>query len=62
MERGSGGGEGDPAGCTVQEFAAEIGFELPDGAAQRRLRHVQAGGGPAEVQFVGDRHEIAQRA
>jgi hypothetical protein len=28
--------------------------------AQRRLRHVQALGCAAEVQILGDRHEVAQ--
>jgi hypothetical protein len=46
----------------VQQHLSEIGVKLLDGAAQRRLGHVQAGGGPAEVELLGDRHEVAQLA
>jgi hypothetical protein len=46
----------------VQQHGAEVGLELPDAPAQRRLADVQPRGGPAEVPFLGDRHEVAQAA
>jgi hypothetical protein len=46
----------------VQQNGTEVALQLLDRPAQRRLAHVQAGGGPAEVEFLGDGHEIAQRA
>jgi len=33
---------------------------MPDGAAQRRLGHVQPFRGPPEVEFFGNNHEVAQ--
>jgi hypothetical protein len=41
----------------MDQEGAGIGFELLDGPAQRRLGHVQAGGGPPEVALLGDNHE-----
>jgi hypothetical protein len=46
----------------VHQQGADIGFELLDGPAQRRLGHVQAGGGTPEVALLGHRDEIPKRA
>ena len=45
-----------------EQHGAEIALELADRARERRLRHVQPRGGAAEVQLLGDRHEVAQLA
>jgi hypothetical protein len=62
VERGSRGRERDSGGRAVQQEGADIGFELLDGPAQRRLGHVQARGGAPEVALLGDRYEVAKRA
>ena len=43
----------------VEQRDAQLLLELPDLLAERRLRDVQARRGPAEVQLLGDRHEVA---
>ena len=43
-----------------EQQGPDLGLQLLDRPAQRRLAHVQSGGGPAEVEFLGDRHEVAQ--
>lgn len=43
-----------------EQQGAGLGLQLLDRPAQRRLAHVQPGGGPAEVEFLGDRQEVAQ--
>jgi len=53
----AGRGEGDATGAAVEQRDAQVAFELADRLAQRRLGKVQAGGGPAEVQLLGDRDE-----
>jgi enamine deaminase RidA (YjgF/YER057c/UK114 family) len=45
-----------------EEVGAELGLELPDRDAQRRLCHVQADGRAAEVELLRDRHEVPQMA
>ncbi len=45
---------------TPQQVAADQPLQAADLPAQRGLRQVQAGGGAAEVQFVGHRDERAQ--
>ena len=62
VERGSRGRERDPARGAVYQQGADIGFELLNGPAQRRLGHVQAGGGAPEVALLGHRDEIPKRA
>ena len=47
----------DRAAGAVEQDDADFLFEQPDLAAERRLSQVQARGGPAEVEFLGDRHE-----
>lgn len=59
-QHGSGGGEGDCARGAVEQPRAEQGFQALDLLGERGLGDVQAGGGAAEVQFVGDGQEIAQ--
>lgn len=49
-------------GCALQHGNTEGGFERPDELADRRLRHVQPPGGPAEVQFIRYCHEGAKLA
>jgi hypothetical protein len=46
----------------VQQEGADIGSELLDGPAQRRLGHVQASGGAPEMALLGDGNEVAKRA
>jgi hypothetical protein len=36
----------------VQKDRAQVGLQVPDGAAQGRLGHVQTVGGPPEVAFL----------
>ena len=62
VERGSRGRERASGRRAVQQECADIGFELPDGPAQRRLGHVQAGGGAPEVALLGDGDEVSKRA
>lgn len=52
--------ERDAGGRAGEEQGPDVGLQLLDRPAQRRLTHVQSGGGPAEVEFLGDRHEVAQ--
>ncbi|ANZ41521.1 hypothetical protein BBK82_41800 [Lentzea guizhouensis] len=59
---GAGAGELDLAGGAVQQGHAELGLQLLDLLGQRRLGHVQAFGGAAEVPFLGDGDEVAQVA
>ncbi len=51
-------GQGDSAGAAVEQLQAELAFQPPDLLADRRLDDVQPLGGPAEVEFLGDRHEV----
>lgn len=53
------GGEGDLAGGAVEQVKPEFAFQPPDLLADGRLNDVHPRGGPAEVQFFGDRHEVA---
>ncbi len=48
-----------PGGPHEQGAAHEV-LQLPDLLRERRLREVQAPGRPAEMQFLGDRHEVPQ--
>jgi hypothetical protein len=43
-----------------EQLAAQLVLQQPDLVAQRRLGHVEPLGGAAEVQLLGDRHEIAE--
>ncbi len=49
-------------GGPQQQDGTDVGFELLDRPAQRRLAHVQPRGGPAEVAFTGDLAETGQFA
>jgi hypothetical protein len=51
-----------PPGRAVQERRAELGLHPADVLGERRLGHVQARGGPAEVLLLGHRHEVPQVA
>ena len=60
-EQGRAGlGEGDAAVGAVEQPHAELGLELADLLADRRLRHVQALRGAAEMQLLRDRDEVPQ--
>ena len=48
------------AARALEEADPEVLLELADALRQRWRRHVQAGGRPTEVAFLGDRHEVAQ--
>ncbi len=43
-----------PARRAFQQPGVELRLQFPGAAAQRWLRHGQSGGGPADVQFLGD--------
>ena len=58
--RRPGVGQVDPTGGAAQQGDPELGLELAHLLGQRRLGHVQALGGPAEVPLLGDRDEVAQ--
>lgn len=58
QEHGSGGADGDRPLGAVQQFTAELLFELLDRLGQRRLGHLQPLRRTAEVEFFGDRDEI----
>jgi glyoxylase-like metal-dependent hydrolase (beta-lactamase superfamily II) len=45
----------------MQPHQAQVGLQLFDGPAQRRLRHVQPGGGPPEMPLLGNGHEVTQQ-
>jgi hypothetical protein len=47
-------------GRPAQQVAPDEPLERPDLPAQRRLRQVEPGGGPAEVELLGDGHEGPQ--
>jgi len=55
-------GQAHLAGRAVEQAHAQIALEALDALRQRRLRHVQAPGGPAEVQLLGHDGEVAQVA
>ena len=55
-------GQLHPPSGAGQQLAAELVLELADLLAQRRLGDVQPGGRAAEVQLLGDGHEVAQLA
>lgn len=55
------GGELDGTGGADEQRGRQCLFEAPDVPAQRLLGDVQAGGGPGEVQFLGNGDEPAQQ-
>ncbi len=62
QEHGPGRGQLDLALVAQQQRRADLLLELADLLAQRRLGHVQALRGTAEVQLLGDGDEVAQVA
>jgi hypothetical protein len=54
--------EPDLATRPNEEIGTELLLDLTDRDAEGRLCHVQPGGRPAEVEFLGDDDEIAQVA
>ncbi len=59
-QHGAHRGERDAGRRADEERGADVGLHLLDRPAQRRLTHMQPGSGPSEVEFLGDRHEVAQ--
>lgn len=53
-------GQGDGAAGAVEQGDAEAAFEALDRLGQGRLGDAEAGGGAAEVQFLGHRQELRQ--
>jgi len=53
-------GQRDAARRARHQPRAEIVFEQPDEAAERRRQHVEPLRRPAKMQFLGRRHEAAQ--
>src|SRR5690606_38680850 len=53
-------GEGHRAVVAVEQRGARDGFQLADAAAQRGGADVAGGAGPAEVQGLGQLHELPQ--
>jgi hypothetical protein len=45
-----------------EQVGAERALELLDLVAQRRLGDIDARGGPAEMELLGDGQEVAQQA
>ena len=60
LEELTGRGQADLPGGADEQRGAELALELTDRLRQRRLRHVQALRGAAEVTGLGDRGEVAQ--
>src|SRR3974377_2372412 len=42
-----------------KQVAAELVFEVSNGASERRLRHIAPFGSPGEIQLIGRRQEIS---
>ncbi|GII28198.1 hypothetical protein Pmi06nite_16400 [Planotetraspora mira] len=61
-EGGAGRGELDVVGAAVQQSHPEFTFETLHLLTQGGLDDVLAKGCPAEVQFLSQRHEIAELA
>ncbi len=55
-------GQGHDPVAPLEQNESQLGFEAPNRLADGRLGDVEAGGGPAEMQLLGDRHETAQMA
>ena len=62
QEAGAGRGEPHMPRRAVEQLGAQVAFEPPHLLADGGLHDVQALGGPPEVQFLGDRHEVPQLA
>ena len=58
----AGGGEARGAGGAFKKAAGEAGFKELDLAGQGRLGHMQAGGGAAEVELLGEGDEVTEMA
>ncbi|KSV70153.1 hypothetical protein N182_31525 [Sinorhizobium sp. GL2] len=43
----------------IEKPQSEFSFQRLDRLTERRLRHVEAFGGAAEMKFLGNRHELA---
>jgi len=59
-ERAAGDGERDAALRAVEELDAQLLLELAHLLADGRLRDVKPVGCTAEVQLLGDRHEVPE--
>jgi hypothetical protein len=60
QEDAAGIGQCDVVATAIEERYADIGLELTNLLAERRLRRVQACGGTREIEFLGHRHEVLQ--
>ena len=60
QEHHPGGGQRDMVGAAFQEADAQLALQPLDLLAQRRLHDVLPLGRPAEVQLLGQRHEVAK--
>ena len=58
-ETGPGEGQPDRPAGALQQLGADPMLQTLDLTAERRLGHVEARGGAAEMQFLGDRDEAA---
>jgi hypothetical protein len=61
-EAPAGVGQFNAPAIAPEKGDAEVFLEVLDLPAERRLGEIQAECGPAEVQFLSDRHEIAELA
>src|SRR5690606_3472070 len=61
-ERRSGRGQAHLLAAALEQAHAEVIFELLDVEAQRRLRDRQPPGRAAEMQLLGQCHEVAKMA
>ena len=62
LEHPAGFAQLDLALATPEQRHAQVLLHLADLLRQRRLRHAEADGGAAEVQFVGNGEEVAELA
>ncbi|KOQ36381.1 hypothetical protein ABW37_27645 [Achromobacter xylosoxidans] len=62
QEAAAGGAQFDLAAAALEQRHAQVLLQQLDLARQRRLRHAQALGGAAEVQFLGHGDEAFELA
>jgi len=58
-ENGTGFGQGNRSGRTVEKSSANATFQILNLSTQRRLRDMECLGGSSEMQVFGNCHKIA---
>ena len=51
-------GQRDPLGAALEQLGAELALQRPDRGGHPRLDDPESLGGPREVAFLGDGHEV----